>query len=111
MKGFPLEPKPEFIENFENILYVYPESVNLAALNYTANLSRNVAVKVQFKDNDNDLYGKGLKVFYGKNSHDSYLMESQYTQVTYHSFYIFKFNTQTVIPNFQMNSKLNYLLF
>eukprot|EP01080_Neovahlkampfia_damariscottae_P008171 gene8171-12631_t len=85
IKEFPLIPKLAFKEIYENILYVYPENVNLSGLNYQSSLSRNITIKVQFKDNDDDIKGKGLKAFYGKNSHDSYLMESQYTQVTYHN--------------------------
>ena len=85
LKEFPLYKKLGYKEIYENVLYVYPENVNLSGLNYQTSLSRNITVKVQFKENDDDLHGKGLKALYGKNSHDSYLMESQFTHVTYHS--------------------------
>ncbi|XP_051893532.1 dedicator of cytokinesis protein 7-like isoform X2 [Pristis pectinata] len=64
---------------YRNLLYVYPQFLNLSNRQGSA---RNITVKIQFLETEKP--GRGLPVIFGKSGYPEYTTES-YTPVAYHS--------------------------
>ncbi|EFA75991.1 DOCK family protein [Heterostelium album PN500] len=73
------EPNTEFVHN----LYVYPESVNLSNRSGSVT-ARNITVKVQLMENDDNVNYEGMKLIYGRSNTDLFTTK-YYSSVTYHS--------------------------
>jgi hypothetical protein len=81
---FPSQPNLTFFEYFSNYLFVYPEEANLSSRQFTGKSARNIAIKMQLKEDDHDLYSAGLKCIHGKAA-DPLFIDSGYTKVSYHN--------------------------
>lgn len=101
----------EIQEDFKNILYIYPESINISNLtSQSSSNSRNISVKVLLKDNDQNIDAEGLKAMIGRSSEQSYLTTHQYTAVTYHSRTL-EFNDEIKLQIPKFLNKNHHLLF
>lgn len=86
---FSLNPSLTPHERLFNVLFINPETVNVTARQFSSSTSRNISIRVQVKDNDNNLGDEGLPLIFGKSS-EPYMVTNGYTHVTYHSMQYFK---------------------
>lgn len=83
LQDFPVVPDLVPAMTYQNLLYIYPQSVDLR--NRGGNLRvRNIAMKVQVMSDDSDPHSPGLPIVYSHGSGEP-LKPSYMTAVTYHS--------------------------
>jgi hypothetical protein len=81
---FPISPSLNFYEYFSNYLFFYPEEVNLSSRSFSSKSARNIAIRIELKENDDDLMVGGLKAICGR-ACESPFVTSTHTKVSYHN--------------------------